>query len=75
MNQLFLNKNTAVLLLASTIGIGFFLAGVADVLSYFIIKLLLFGGFMLLLFLTIFSGLNNESKKIRPDDASQDELN
>jgi hypothetical protein len=73
MSSLPLNQNTLVLLLASAIGIGFFLAGIAEVLEYLIIKLLLFGGFGMLLFLAIRAGASNELNKNRPNHNDQDD--
>ncbi|MBV7267639.1 hypothetical protein [Winogradskyella luteola] len=50
------------------IAIGFFVAGLFEVLDYFIIKALLFSSSGALFFIALNYALKNESKKNRPKD-------
>lgn len=53
--------------------IGFFIAGLLEILNYFIIKVLLFIGFGVLFFMAGYYGLKNENEKNRPEDIPQDD--
>jgi hypothetical protein len=57
-----LNKNTIALILVATITIGFFVAGLFDVLDYFIVKVLLILGSVILFGIAFFFGLKNRKK-------------
>jgi len=58
-----LNRNSLALIIASVLGIGFFIAGLLEVLDYFIIKALLFGSFGLLVLIAFWHALKNNTKK------------
>jgi hypothetical protein len=73
MNLFPLNKNSIALILVALLTVSFFICGMLDVLDYFIIKSLLFVGFGGLLFLAIYFGYKNGSKKNRPEDKLQDD--
>lgn len=73
MNLFSLTKNSVALLCAATIVIVFFLAGLFNVLDYFIIKAVLFSGFGVLVGISIRYALKNEVKKNRPEDQLQDD--
>ncbi|OZV68133.1 hypothetical protein CA834_10835 [Winogradskyella aurantia] len=68
-----INNNSIALILVTIIGIGFFIAGMTKVLDYFIVKVLLFGGFTVLIAVAIGYGIKNDSKKNRPEDKLQDD--
>uniref|UniRef100_UPI004048EBC8 hypothetical protein n=1 Tax=Gelidibacter sp. TaxID=2018083 RepID=UPI004048EBC8 len=57
-----LNKNTIALTFTGIITIGFFVAGLFDVLDYFIVKLLLFISFALLIVYLILMVLKQTSE-------------
>lgn len=57
-----LNKNTIALILVATITIGFFVAGLLEVLDYFIIKALLFIGVAFLFGIAFYYGIKNDKK-------------
>ena len=63
-----LSKNSIALSAVALIVIGFFVAGLFNVLDYFIVKALLFFGFGTLVIISISYGLKNETKKNRPKD-------
>jgi hypothetical protein len=63
MKTVHLNKNNLALILAIVLGIGFFVAGLFEVLDYFIIQVLLFLGFGSLVIATFYYGLKNDKKK------------
>ena len=69
-----LNKDTISLSISSLVAIGFFVAGLSEVLDYFIIKALLFMGFGALFFVAIFFTMKNNAIKNRPEDKAQDDL-
>lgn len=69
-----LNKDTISLSISSLVAIGFFVAGLSEVLEYFIIKALLFMGFGALFIVAIFFTLKNNTIKNRPEDKPQDDL-
>lgn len=73
MNSFSINKNTIALLIAGVIAIGFFVAGLFDVLDYFIVKALLFSSFAVLVLVALGYALKNEIKKNRPEDKLQDD--
>ncbi len=68
-----LNRNTIILTGTGVVTLSFFLAGVTKVLDYFIIKALLFSGFLLLLALTVITVLAEIRKKNRLEDIPQDD--
>jgi hypothetical protein len=68
-----LNKNSIALSFVALIAIGFFVAGLFNVLDYFIVKALLFSGFGALVIISISYALKNETKKNRPEDKLQDD--
>lgn len=72
MNLFPFNKNTIALVIVATIGIGFFIAGLFDVLDYFIIKVLLFLCYIALIVIAFNYGVKNE-KKNRPEDKLQND--
>ena len=61
-----LNRNSLALIVTGVLGIGFFVAGLLEVLDYFIIKALLFGSFGLLVLIAFWHALKNNTKKNRP---------
>ena len=67
------NKNSIALSFVGLVTIGFFIAGMFEVLNYFIIKALLFSGYGILLIIAINYALKNEAKKNRPEDKLQDD--
>ncbi|GAB4157157.1 MAG: hypothetical protein Tsb0033_08620 [Winogradskyella sp.] len=69
-----INKDTIALSSTGFVGIGFFAAGLSNVLGYFIIKALLFLGFGILLIVAIYFTLTNDQKKNRPEVKPQDDL-
>ena len=75
MNLFSLTKNTVALLCVAGIAIGFFVAGLFNVLDYFIIKALLFSCFGILLGIAISYAITNENKKKRPEDTLKDDYN
>lgn len=58
---------------ASILGLGIFVAGLCDVLDYFIVKALLFLGFGTLFVFAIINMIKNETKKNHPEDNPQDD--
>ncbi|WP_299521265.1 hypothetical protein [Winogradskyella sp.] len=57
----------------SIIGIGFFIAGLLNVLDYFIIKALLFGSFGVIAIIAFWHAFKNYAKKNRPEEELQDD--
>lgn len=68
-----LNRNSIALSFVGIITVGFFIAGLLKVLDYFIIKALLFSGFVALLVVAINYALKNDDKKNRPKNKLQDD--
>lgn len=68
-----LNKNTMTLMSTGLISIGFFVAGMFEVLDYFIIKVLLFVGFAMLILVAFVYAFKSDMKKNRPEDDLQDD--
>ncbi len=68
-----LNRNSIALSFVTIITIGFFAAGLLKVLDYFIVKALLFSGFVALVTVAINYALKNDIKKNRPEDKLQDD--
>lgn len=66
------DKNSLALIFTSVVTIGFFTAGLFEVLDYFIIKALLCGIFIVLISIAIWYAIKNE-KKNRPEDKLQDD--
>ena len=67
------DRNSIALSFVGIITIGFFAAGLLKVLDYFIIKALLFSGFVALVIVAINYALKNDIKKNRQEDKLQDE--
>ncbi|WP_299116359.1 hypothetical protein [uncultured Winogradskyella sp.] len=63
-----LGKNSITLSFVGVITIGFFVAGLFEILDYFIVKALLFTCFGVLLLIAISYALKNDNKKNRPED-------
>ena len=61
-----LTKNASALLFVTFITIGFFVAGLLKILDYFIIKVLLFTGFVALVAVAINYAIKNDNKKKSP---------
>lgn len=66
-------KDSIALTCVAFITFVFFVAGLFDVLDYFIVKMLLFLGLGVLLIIAIISGMKNDAKKNRPEDKLQDD--
>ncbi len=73
MNLFPLTRNSLALILVAIVTVSFFVAGLLDVLDYFIVKALLFTGFGGLFIVAISYGFKNKSKKNRPEDTLQDD--
>lgn len=73
MKLFLINKNSIALIFVGVITIGFFVAGLFNVLDNFIVKLLLFSNFGALVIISIGYALKNEIKKNRPEDTPQDD--
>lgn len=67
-----LNKNTIALSFVAIIVLGFFIAGLFDVLDYFIIKVLLITGTVAIVIATIAFLFKNNAQKNRLDDSQDD---
>lgn len=59
---------------AAIVTLGFFIAGLFDVLNFFIVKVVLILSFVFLLGLAINYAVKNETKENRPEDELQDDL-
>ncbi|MEF3078846.1 hypothetical protein [Winogradskyella poriferorum] len=70
-----INKNSLALIFVTIVALGFFVAGMFEVLDYFIIKVLLFTLFSGLLIFAFWFGFINDTKKNRPEDEAQDDSN
>lgn len=68
-----LTKNSIALSLVALIVISFFLAGLFNILDYFIIKALLLSVYSAIVIISISYALKNETKKKRPEDKLQDD--
>lgn len=68
-----LNKNSLSLSLVALIVLGFFIAGLFEILDYFIIKALLFLSLGALFILALVYAIKNDSKKNRPEAIPQDD--
>ena len=68
-----INRNTITLTGVVIVSLGFFVAGLTNVLDYYIVKILLFTGFSMLLCLAIVTVLQKASKKNRLENSSQDD--
>lgn len=69
-----LNKNSIAIIIAVIITLGFFLAGLFEILDYIIVKILLFLSFGLLFVVATSYAIKNDTKKNRPEDKLQDDL-
>ena len=67
-----LNKNNLALIVVAAVGLSFFVAGLFEVLDYFIFQVLLFLGYGVLLVMAIYHGIKND-KKNRLKDKLQDD--
>ena len=65
--------NSIALTIVTIIVIGFFVAGLFEILNYFIVKALLLTCFVGLFIVAIRFALKNEDKKNRPEDELQDD--
>lgn len=65
-------KDSIALTFVGLLAIGFFLAGMFDILNYIIIQILTFLCFGGLLAVAVYFALKNEVKKNRPEDKLQD---
>jgi hypothetical protein len=68
-----LTKNSIALSFVGLITIGFFVAGLLEILDYFIVKVLLFSSFGVLLIIAFGSAIKNDTKKNRPEVKPQDD--
>ena len=68
-----LNRNSIALCLVTFVSIGFFIAGLCEVLDYFIMKVLLFTTYGALFVVSILYALKNDDEKNRPEDQLQDD--
>ncbi|MDP5081958.1 MAG: hypothetical protein NWP87_04815 [Winogradskyella sp.] len=68
-----LTKNSVALLCVASITILFFVAGLFNVLNYFIVQALLFSGFGALVIISLSYAIKNNTKKNRPEDELQDD--
>jgi len=66
-----INKNTMALLFVVIVTLGFFIAGLFEVLDYLIIKFLLICGFIGLVAVAIFFAVKNRKKRL--EDKLQDD--
>lgn len=73
MNLFPINRNSIALSVVAFVSIGFFVAGLFDVLDYFIMKALLFTGYAVLLVIALIHAFKNEDKKNRPEEILQDD--
>lgn len=73
MKPFLLNKNSIALGLTCVLTIAFFIAGLLDILNYFIVKVLLFLGFGGLFATVVIYAIKNDIKKNRPEDQLQDD--
>jgi hypothetical protein len=67
-----LNKNSLALILVSAVAIGFFVAGLFEVLDYFILQVLLFLGYTSLIVTAFYYAIKNH-KKNRLENNLQDD--
>ncbi len=58
-----LRKNTLALIYTGILALGFFIAGLFDVLDYIIVKLLLFTGFAILGFILVWIAVKESDSK------------
>ncbi len=67
------SKNTIALTVTGIIAIGFFVAGLFNVLDYFIVKLLLFAGFAMLMIYVVYIVVKqyNETKNHPNQESSE----
>lgn len=66
-------KDSIALTFVGLLAIGFFLAGMFDILNYIIVQTLTFLCFGGLLAVAVYFALKNEVKKNRPEDKLQDD--
>ncbi len=69
-----LNKNSIALIVVAVLSLGFFIAGLLDVLDYFIVKVLMFACFGFLIGTAFWYTFKNENKKNRLEEQPQDDL-
>ena len=60
------SKDTWILIFAATIGAGFFVGGLFDVLDYIIVKILLWGGFAIMFAYIVFMLVKDFEQKKSP---------
>lgn len=68
------NTNTNTLLLVAFAGIGFFSAGIFDILDLFMVKILLFFAFIYVVVLAFYHGYFNNKKNRLEDVSTQDDI-
>lgn len=68
-----LSKNSIALSFVGIVTIGFFVAGLLEILDYFIVKALLISSFVILVIIAITYALKNDNKKNRLEDKPQDD--
>ena len=66
-------KDSIALTMVTAIAIGFFVAGIFDILDYFIVQMLLLLSFVRLLSVGISMAIENDRKENRPEDKLQDD--
>ena len=69
----YFNRDTVTLVGVIIVTLGFFVAGLTNILDYYIVKLLLFTGFGVLFLLALVTILNKAGKKNRLENISQDD--
>ena len=69
-----LNKNTIPLIIAAIIVLGFFIAGLFDVLDILIVKLALITATATVVIATLVYLIKNSAEKNRLEDSPQDDL-
>lgn len=68
-----LDKNFMALTFVVLVTIGFFIAGLLQILDYFIVKVILFASFGILFFIAFLSAIKSYRKKNRLEDKPQDD--
>ncbi len=66
-------KDTFALFFVILVTLGFFIAGLFNVLDYLIVKAILFTSFGGLIIFAVYFAFKNDSKKNRPEDKLQDD--
>ncbi|MUU78269.1 hypothetical protein [Winogradskyella endarachnes] len=69
-----ITKDSIALIIVTVTAVGFFFAGIFDILNYIIVQVLLFLCLAVLLGLGLNFAIQNEKKENRPKDKLQDDL-